>query len=300
MKEHSYSKKHNIVTDFILLIYIFFLLANSLFLNIESASNNFYKGPLSREYPLLPYSVEVEIFCPQQANFSGPTEQYKVRIRNTGILRETIRLIVTIEYKEVLVFKVEEEYEDIPRGGVTEWEGLIVIPTYIQDGESLKLIATAIVNEDPNEKDTDEGIVLIRAPCLLITDISFSKNTPMDGENITITATIFNKGHNKAFFFTVKFFDKDQMIGEYEIDILPIGERKDVNINWVSTKGTHEIKGTVPRNGNDDSYYINGTLSELSKKIIVENSKTVVTIFAIISIIVAISIGIYLFKRKYH
>lgn len=290
---------------FIFSMIFLFLATNFPFLNAGTLANHNDIGLPPREYPPYLYGVDVEISCPKQVDLSGGAKLYEIQITNTGSLPETINVVLITEYLGNSINEHEIELESVGPGQEIDRQSIIELSVLFQDGESFKLIAIATVEEDPNETDTDEESILILAPGLSITDISFSKNKPNKGDKIKITATIFNNGHSEAYICTVRFFDNNQIIEELElwdvgIEEIPIGESVKISINWTATIGEHKIKVIIPRNG----HYINpeteGTSSELSKEIVVEDISKLVPIFALITCIMVFAVIVFFLRRKHY
>lgn len=98
--------------------------------------------------------------------------------------------------------------------------------------------------EDNNER-TATILVTLR-PELSVDSISFSDQSPYEGESLTITATINNSGGTDSTQFYVGFYDgppvSGDQIGTYQPLTLTIGESDTVQVPWASpTGGSHDI-----------------------------------------------------------
>jgi hypothetical protein len=99
-----------------------------------------------------------------------------------------------------------------------------------------------MVNDSIGQIGTDNVTITVLAPDLAITtsDISFSSPYPVEGEDITINATIHNIGTANASNVTVQFFDGEPIngtqIGENQtIASLNARENKTVSLSWDTT-----------------------------------------------------------------
>lgn len=92
-------------------------------------------------------------------------------------------------------------------------------------------------------------------PDLIPEDISFSDDTPMDGDLITIYANISNVGdidaENVVVMFEDSFGGPPEVIGYYTIASIPQGETEQAYIDWIATPaGKHKIIVTVDPDDN--------------------------------------------------
>jgi len=96
------------------------------------------------------------------------------------------------------------------------------------------------------------NITIANNPDLMInsTYISFSDESPLEDQNVTISATIFNIGQGDATAFNVSFFEgnysTDIQIGlNQTVDSLASGANATVAVNWTAKQGTYEINVVV-------------------------------------------------------
>jgi len=85
---------------------------------------------------------------------------------------------------------------------------------------------------------------------VLSSDIVFSDSTPVEGENITINATIKNSGYRDATNVLVRLYERwdDRPYSQIGIDMLvniTTGENTSVKLNWTPRIGTTEIRVAV-------------------------------------------------------
>ena len=108
-------------------------------------------------------------------------------------------------------------------------------------------------------------------------DIIFSNQNPIENEQITINATIYNMGsENITNGFIVQFFDDDpnnggiQIGNNLTINGLNASNNKTVSVNWNATQGTHNMYVVA-----DGPFDTNGSINEINES----NNKANNTIF---------------------
>ena len=108
-------------------------------------------------------------------------------------------------------------------------------------------------------------------------NISFSPESPYEGEIVKINATVHNIGTKNASNITVRFFDGANPIGSDQvIDFIAVGEQETVSITWTGAAGTHVITVKVdPENEIEESCETN---NEASKSITVKEQITEIEI----------------------
>jgi Ca2+/Na+ antiporter len=283
------------------LICFTFLLVNYMPTSMGEAENHLYINSGTQENLNSLYGVEVNLSCNDEAHPFG-TETFEVLVKNNGLIPETVKLIVEIMYKNEMILRFEEDIGKI-LPGVTITRGASYYPPFhTQDGESLDLTATAYVHEDPSEMSIYEKKQYIIAADLEITNIRFSKNEPVYGDNITIWATILNNGHDDDLYdcFAI-FYCNGLNIGKCEVENIPIKGSVEVNIPWIAIMGSHIISVKIPINGNGNNIINGKTYTELSKKINVEDSNNnllIVIIEFIIGLIFIVGICYYIIDKK--
>jgi hypothetical protein len=72
-------------------------------------------------------------------------------------------------------------------------------------------------------------------------DIHFSKENPLEGETITINATIHNAGETDANNASIVFYDQDARILGECIANVTAGEAENTSIQWNATRGMNQI-----------------------------------------------------------
>ena len=108
-------------------------------------------------------------------------------------------------------------------------------------------------------------------------NISFSPESPYEGEIVKINATVHNIGTKNASNITVRFFDGANPIGSDQvIGFIAVGEQETVSITWTGAAGTHVITVKVdPENEIEESCETN---NEASKSITVKEQITEIEI----------------------
>jgi len=87
-----------------------------------------------------------------------------------------------------------------------------------------------------------EGVDLTVSP----TDISFSPSDPIEGQYVSITATIHNIGTQNAANVLLAFYDGDKLIGNGTIDAIAAGGASSISILWnAEPRDWHTIKVVV-------------------------------------------------------
>ena len=104
-------------------------------------------------------------------------------------------------------------------------------------------------------------------------NISFSPESPYEGEIVKINATVHNIGTKNASNITVRFFDGANPIGSDQvIGFIAVGEQETASITWTGAAGTHVITVKVdPENEIEESCETN---NEASKSITVKEQIT--------------------------
>jgi hypothetical protein len=85
---------------------------------------------------------------------------------------------------------------------------------------------------------------------LNITNIAFSDDNPMEGDEVTITATLVNNGTRAVEDVTVNFQLDQQAIGNVTGISIGAGETRDASIAWTAEKWGHSVTGVVIMGGN--------------------------------------------------
>jgi hypothetical protein len=94
-------------------------------------------------------------------------------------------------------------------------------------------------------------------------DIKFSDPQPIEGEEVTIEATIHNLGSEGEIQVDVQFIDNGVEIGSVCAPYLPEFSIETVSINWTATGGTHNIQLKVnPNREINESDYTNNEASK--------------------------------------
>lgn len=277
------------------------LLINCLLNSIEASGYNSDEDSSYQWFSPSLYGVEVNLSCDDEAHPFG-SESFEVLVKNNGLVPETVRLIVEIKYKNEMILRYEENIGKIMPGITITRGASYYLPYHIQDGESLDLTATAFVQEDPSETSIYEKKQYIMAADLEISNIQFSKNEPVYGDNITIWATILNNGHDDELYDCYAIFYCNGLnIGKCEVENIPMKGSGEVSIPWIAIMGNHIVSVKIPINGNGNNIINRNTYSEVSKKINVEDANSnllIVIIEVIIGLIFIVGISFYIINKK--
>jgi len=94
-------------------------------------------------------------------------------------------------------------------------------------------------------------------------DIKFSKENPVENEEVIINATIYNIGNDNATNALVQFFEDEPYTNQIGSDVyinLSAGENTIVNASWIAKAGLYNIHVVV-----DPPYETNGSIQELDE-----------------------------------
>lgn len=111
---------------------------------------------------------------------------------------------------------------------------------------------------------------------LVLTNFTFSDDTPNEDDVISIDATINNLGTHKSYFSNVSFYDGSTLIGNARIDPLSPGSLTTASINYVCLPDYRTIKVVVDEE--NEIYESNKTNNQLSKSLYVNARPVPVTL----------------------
>jgi len=83
---------------------------------------------------------------------------------------------------------------------------------------------------------------------LVVANINYTPANPVDGDEVTVVATVENRGAastNKSFY--VSFYIDEELIGEVNVPVLNPNESVVVTQSWIATPGNHTISVVVDR-----------------------------------------------------
>ncbi|MDI6781163.1 MAG: CARDB domain-containing protein [bacterium] len=179
----------------------------------------------------------------------------------------TARVITPATIEEILL------YDDGTHGDTQLNDGTYT-NTYTNTNVSGNycIIATAIgsINNQPFVRQVNTIIYVEQFPDLTIatSSITFSNNTPITGEQVTINAAVKNIGDIGATNTTVFFYDRlpleeGILIGSKTVSYIPAGGSGDVSMIWTAANGTHTIQVIVsPYNSFLEKSYDNNSASK--------------------------------------
>ncbi|MEK7812485.1 MAG: CARDB domain-containing protein, partial [Candidatus Desantisbacteria bacterium] len=134
------------------------------------------------------------------------------------------------------------------------------------------IVATAVgsINNQPFVRQVNTIIYVEQFPDLTIatSSITFSNNTPIEGEQVTINATINNIGDIGATNTAVLFYEglpseDGTLIGSKTVSYISAGGSGDVSMIWAAANGTHTIQVIVsPYNSFLEKSYDNNFASK--------------------------------------
>ncbi|MEK7274972.1 MAG: CARDB domain-containing protein [Candidatus Desantisbacteria bacterium] len=134
------------------------------------------------------------------------------------------------------------------------------------------IVATAVgsINNQPFVRQVNTIIYVEQFPDLTIatSSITFSNNTPIEGEQVTINATINNIGDIGATNTAVLFYEglpseDGILIGSKTVSYISAGGSGDVSMIWAAANGTHTIQVIVsPYNSFLEKSYDNNFASK--------------------------------------
>ncbi|MEW6097031.1 MAG: CARDB domain-containing protein [bacterium] len=137
---------------------------------------------------------------------------------------------------------------------------------------SYVIVATAVgnINNEPFVRQAHIIIQVEQFPDLTLSssDITFSNDTPTQGEEVTINTTIHNIGDIGATDTTIFFYDglsseAGILIGSKTISYISVGGSEEVSVIWTVTSGTHTIQVIIsPYNSFLEKSYDNNSASK--------------------------------------
>jgi subtilase family serine protease len=109
-------------------------------------------------------------------------------------------------------------------------------------------------NETNNCRDKNFAVNAVPKPDLIVSDISWTPEKPVEGETVNFTVTIKNNGTLNAGSFNVADFIDGIKLGEWSIHSLSAGQMDTRHFSWTAVKGDHTVKSLA-----DSSYNVDET-----------------------------------------
>jgi PKD repeat protein len=188
------------------------------------------------------------------AELTNETEE----ITNPSVNASIYRLGYTSESLEL--------YDDGVHNDGEAGDGLFAneyLNTSSQGMYNIAVTASGSVNGIYFELQDRTAVWALYYPDLSITasDISFSDDNPVGGQNVTISAAVHNIGEANVENAIIDFYDGppryDDLLGEVELTV-PAGGSAQATVTWEATAGDHEIYvGISPYNAFSESDYSN-------------------------------------------
>lgn len=89
-----------------------------------------------------------------------------------------------------------------------------------------------------------------------VSDITFSKHEPIEGENVRIFARVFNLGNTDAYGFVIFTSNKKEIADPQPISV-KVNTYDDVFIDWIVNSGVHNVKAEIistnPKDNNNSN-----------------------------------------------
>ncbi len=162
---------------------------------------------------------------------------FTVTVLNTGT---DTAAFSTLEYTFDDAQPIKKEVPEIPAGGSTDISIKAILPA--GDHELvLKLDADNIVVELNESDNTKTYEFNTSAADLMVKTISWSPLDASAGDNITLSASVENRGKGIACGTVLVFTVDDIVIGEVDVDEIGIGETVSAELIWTITPGLHQI-----------------------------------------------------------
>ncbi len=225
---------------------------------VSLGTKTLYKNTYNHSFFELTYdeaSPSIQLNTPPNGSEANSSVVFTYIVNDTHSSIANCSLIIDgvvddTHYPPILEDTINPFYPRIPQGGWHNW-------------------SVNCTDYYGNENSSLTWQIWIRPPDLTLqsTDITFSDYSAVEGENITIFATIYNIGGSDAYNITVQFFDGDWDNGSQINVNVTIGNltdpsgnnsNKTVNVTWTPMIGAHYIYVVV-----DPPIGTNGTIFEL-------------------------------------
>ncbi len=92
------------------------------------------------------------------------------------------------------------------------------------------------------------AMVATETPDLMISDISWSPSIPIEGNTVTFTVDIKNRGPVNAGSLKTAYYIDGSKIGEWSITSLAAGQNITKSFTWTAVQGNHTVKAFVDSN----------------------------------------------------
>ena len=151
-------------------------------------------------------------------------------------------------------------------------------------------------------KGNDTQTLTVILPDFIIMDITFSSNTPTDGDHITITAILKNNGTDVAGTVEVAFYYDSNKIGSKNYGPLNPGNSTDVTMGWTAVKGTHQMKVVADPNAKVNEMNEENNAMTVPLKVKEKpgglGGNTAVLLIAAVVVVIAVALVAVMFMRR--
>jgi hypothetical protein len=152
-------------------------------------------------------------------------------------------------------------------------------------------------------KGNDTKTLAVILPDLDITALTFSKEKPVEGDTVKVTATVKNTGNDTAESFNVAFYFGSTRFTTEKSGPLSPGNRTDLTADWVAVKGTHDMKAVADPdskvaevNEEDNSLTVSLTVKE--KQAAVDSTSVMLIAAVVVVAVVAVAVIWMMRARK--
>ncbi len=135
-------------------------------------------------------------------------------------------------------------YQDVPY--IVAGGAVTVTFSWIADAGSHTL--RAVIDKDNQIAESDEGnnetSVIFQAllPDLIIEEVTWSPESPVESDNITFTVFIKNQGTGKADYSQVAYYLGDAYLGSASVASLDSGASDNKSFNWIAGANPHDLR----------------------------------------------------------
>lgn len=151
-------------------------------------------------------------------------------------------------------------------------------------------------------KGDDMKTLSVILPDLVISALTFSKDKPVEGDNVKVTATVKNNGTDSVESFMVAFYYGGTKFATEKAGPLPPGNQTEVIVDWKAVKGTHEMKAVADpdnkvaeANEEDNALTVPLTVKEKPGGV---DSANLILIVAVVVVAAAVVAGIWMLRIR--
>ena len=152
------------------------------------------------------------------------------------------------------------------------------------------------------QKGNDTKTLAVILPDLDMTTLTFSKDKPVEGDTVKVTATVKNNGTDSAESFMVAFYYGSTKFTTEKAGPLAPGNQTEITVDWNAVKGTHDMKAVADPdnkvaevNEEDNSLTVPLTVKEKPGAV---DSASVMLIVAVVVVAVAAVVVIWVVRAR--